>query len=125
MPPTLREIAAIKRGDVLLVDLRDAKGQEQTKIRRAIVVSANFLHNGPLLIVVPASSFKGQELKHYEVLLDKDADTGFTKESFAQPQQVRTIDKDRILEILGRVSDGSLGHVTNALEIVLGIESLE
>jgi mRNA interferase MazF len=109
----IRLVNAIRRGDVLLVDLGSARGKEQKKQRPCVVVSNNVLYkDGDTLIVVPISTHGGKgKAKAYEVQL-KNGDGGLEQDAAAMPHQVRTIDaRERVVEIWGHLSENALFEV--------------
>lgn len=119
--PTLHQLSQLIRGTVVEVDLTvDTTGHEQIKIRPAVIVSMNQItQNSQCVIVVPLSSFKGLKLKTWEVGVIPAGHGGLKADSFAQPQQVRAIDKERILDIWGILNDAWMLGISDALDLVL------
>lgn len=116
-----KALSEVKQGQVLVVDLGGAQGQEQEKTRPCLVVSAReYNGNGRLLIVVPITSLdkesgSSREAKPHEVELPAGCG-GLSVRSAAVPGQVRTIDRtSRVKEILGFVSEDRLGEVSDLL----------
>jgi mRNA interferase MazF len=114
------------RGNVVVVDLNDAQGHEQSKIRPAVVISSDF-HNDRLdtVVIVPISSLKeGSEARAHEVLLKK-GEGGLDVDSVAQPIQIRTIDrKPRVKRVLGKLPPLSVGRIGIKLIETLGLTSI-
>lgn len=113
----IKLINGIRRGDVLLVDLRGSKGKEQAKSRPCVVVSNDTLFkHGDTLIVVPISTHGGQgKPKAFEVALSK-GDGGLDEDGAAIPHQVRTIDaRERVIEIWGQLSPAALQEIQDML----------
>jgi len=103
--PSDSALRAITRGTVLVIDISDARGFEQNKsTRTAIVVSSDTLNKKlATLIVVPTTSQKGRSAFPHEVPIPQ-GEGGLDADSFAQPVQIRTIDRfARVRRILGHV----------------------
>lgn len=86
---------AIKRGDVVNVDLRGATGGEKEGVRPCVVVQNDGGNRGsPLTIVVPltdVAQFKG----YPQQVRISDADLGpGGKDSIAECGHIRSIDRD-------------------------------
>ena len=92
------------RGDIYLVDLTDQVGSEQSGVRPAVVVQ-NELGNAysPTTIVCPLTS-KNKSLSATHVSLTPD-EAGIIKDSTVLCEQVRVIDKTRIIKKLGEVNN--------------------
>ena len=101
---------AIKRGDVHLINLNPTRGREIKKVRPCVVVSPDELNRHMQThIVAPLTTgshqypfrvpcrFKG---KVSHVVLD----------------QLRTVDRERLVRNLGRVSPGTLKRVLTVLQ---------
>jgi mRNA interferase MazF len=115
----------IRRWDLFWADLDHPVGSEQGGARRPVLVVSNDGINTflPVVTQIPLTKLEGKVRKVYpfEVLLPKEVvGTGWT--SIAKPQQVRTIDKLRLLEKIGELTDGALqGEIENRLLEHFGI----
>jgi len=115
------QLARIVRGTVVLVDLTDGVGKEQTKVRPAVVVSADTLNKRlTTLIVVPISGLKDKKPFKHEVFIRK-GEGDLTEDSVAQPVQIRTLDRDRrVVRVLGQLSPATMSQLGGSLFGVLG-----
>lgn len=111
----------MKRGDVYLADLSPVKGSEQGG-KRPVVIIQNDVGNkhSPTVIIaaITAKINKARIPTHVEIgrsnhQLDKD--------SVILLEQIRTIDKNRLIEKLTVLSSEKMNEVDNALEISLGL----
>jgi mRNA interferase MazF len=110
------------RGEVWKAELRPAKGHEQTKERRVLIVQNDVANEySSCITVVPITSYQGERLYPVEVLLTAP-EGGTTTDSVIQASQIRTLDKElRFTEYCGRVSESTMSKVDEALKIHLGL----
>lgn len=98
----------VRRWDFFWADLDYPVGSEQGGDRRPVLVVSNDGINGslPVITQIPLTKLEGKARRVYpfEVLLQQEVvGTGWT--SIAMPQQVRTIDKSRLLAKIGELTD--------------------
>jgi mRNA interferase MazF len=115
----------VRRWDLYWADLDYPVGSEQGGNRRPVLVVSNDGINTSLPVVtqIPLTKLEGKSRRVYpfEVLLPKEV-VGTGLSSIAMPQQVRTIDKSRLLEKIGELSDPGLqAEVENRLLEHFGI----
>jgi mRNA interferase MazF len=115
----------MRRGEVRLVDLDPVRGSEASKRRPAVVVSndhangvAERLGRG-VVTVVPVTSNTARVFP-FQVLLATD-DTGLHVESKAQAEQVRAVSVDRLGPPLGRLPQGAMSALDDALRLHLDL----
>jgi mRNA interferase MazF len=113
-----------QRGDIFLVDFDPNIGSEIQKIRPAIIIQ-NDIDNkySPVTITAAITSYKGEHLYATEILIEK-GDAGLICDSVILLNQIRTVDKQRLIKKLGRVGDEILDSVDIALQLSLGIIKL-
>lgn len=112
----------VKRGDVFNVDFGTGIGSEQNGIRPVIIAQNNIGNKfSPTVIVISITSqqTKAKLPTHVEI---KGGQFGLTKDSIVLGEQIRTIDKKRLLGKLGEVDEITNKRIKEALEIsmVLG-----
>lgn len=113
------------RGTIIKVSLSPTLGREQAGVRPALVVSSSFFNErSDLLIVLPITSKKVDRVYPFEVALDHIA-CGLEAPSKAMANQVRTIDKQRVIGIYGVVGSDTLAAVDEALALTLGLTDIE
>ncbi|OGW05042.1 MAG: MazF family transcriptional regulator [Nitrospinae bacterium RIFCSPLOWO2_02_39_17] len=109
-----------KRGEIWLVLLEPIVGSEIGKTRPAVVISNNKNNQfSDTITVIPLTS-KTAKVYPFEALLPKE-DTGLIKDSKAKSNQIRTVDKRRLVNFLGSASEERLQEIEQALLIHLGI----
>jgi mRNA interferase MazF len=113
-----------KRGDVVLVDFDPTIGAEIRKTRPALVIQNDIdnLHS-PITIVAALSSQIAGERYPTEVVLHPP-EGGLTKPSVVLLNQIRSVDRRRLVGRLGRLKPATLIRVDQALRISLGLVSV-
>ena len=111
------------RGVVVRVRFDPAEGSEIRKTRPAVVVSNDAACRfDAVLQVVPVTRLPGRDLRPYESLVESDG-SGLSKPSRLVANQIRTISRKRVGEILGRISVEEARQLDRALKIQLSLGS--
>ncbi len=108
--------ASIKRGDIFLVNFDPTVGAEVRKTRPAVVVS-NDINNShsPIVSIAPITS---NITRIYSFEVEIPAGTaGLRKRSKVMVNQTRAVDKLRLLEKKGRLSNDILSRLDSALRL--------
>ena len=111
----------LRRGSVVLLALDPGRGHEQRGLRPAIVVSDPAVVTSrcyPLLCVVPLTGRPGRGALYPEVL---PGESGLAKPSFALVDQLRSVDKRRVVRAFGRVAAMELSRIDEGLRLYLGL----
>ncbi len=111
----------IRRGDVVIVRLDPAEGNEMKQTRPAVVLQNDIGNkNSSTTIVAPATgTHRGYP---FEVLVEA-AESPFEKDSSIRLDQIRTVSVDkRIHSVLGRLNAETMEAVDEALKLSLGLE---
>lgn len=105
----------VRRGDVVWVDLGKPEGSEQGGIRPAVVIQNDDGNkHSPCVIVSPITSqFRRPMVTHVGV--DPSKETGLYKPSIVITEQIRTIDKSKVLSKVGKLSDNLMNCINRAL----------
>jgi len=112
----------IKRGDLFYADLSPVVGSEQGGIRPVLIVQNDVGNKySPTIIAVAVTSqlTKAKLPTHIEL---KAEDYGLAKDSVALCEQIRTLDKRRLKEKIGRLTKSKIREINNAMLISLGFE---
>ncbi len=112
----------IKKGDVYLAALDPVMGREISKTRPVVVVSndKNNVFSGTVTIL-PISSQSLDKIYPFEVLLPKGS-ANLPKDSKIKADQIRTIDKSRIIRHLGALEASEIESAEKAIKIHLAME---
>lgn len=109
----------VKRGQIYLADLNPIVGSEQGGERPVIVIQNDIGNRySPTSIVVPVSSRVYKRDLPVHVALKSEC---LPKKSIALLEQVRTIDKKRLKEYIGRVSKREMREIEKAMYVSLDI----
>lgn len=111
----------VKRGDIFYADLSPVVGSEQGGIRPVIVVQNDVGNKYSPTVIVAAITSKINKAKmptHIEIEGEKH---GLTKDSVILAEQIRTIDKRRLKEKIGRLDDHHTELVDYALKVSFGL----
>lgn len=115
----------IKRGDVYFADLSPVRGSEQGGQRPVLIVQNNVGNKYSPTVIVAAITAKIAKAKlptHVEVEASK---VGLLKDSVILLEQVRTIDKSRLIQKLGQLDEQVMLAVNEALLVSLGLSDKE
>ncbi len=110
----------IKRGDVVVVDLEPAKGSEQSKVRPCVVIQ-NDIGNQYSPVTIIACITSGEKATFDTEVAIKSPEGGLKNNSIVLLNQIRTIDKSRIIDYLGTLHTDTMLLIDEALEISLGL----
>lgn len=106
----------IKRGDVVLVDLRGRRGFEQQGIRPCVVIQndiGNKYANTTIIAPITTTN-RNQMPTHVIIQLDE--------ESVVVCEQLVTVDESRLMSKLSRLSEKDMKEIDKAIMISLGVE---
>lgn len=110
----------INRGDIYLANLNPYKGSEQGGKRPVIIIQNNVgNHCSPTVIVTAVTSrfFKKRALPTHVPLDNEELE----KNSLALLEQIRTIDKSRLIRKIGRVPEEKMKEIGAAIHVSLDL----
>jgi mRNA interferase MazF len=117
-------VARPRRGDVCLVSFDPTLGAEIKKTRPAVVLQNNIANRfSPITIVAAITSQMDPTLYPTEVLI-RTPEGGLDVDSIVLLNQIRSIDRQRLIRRLGRVSPDTMAKVDRALIVSLGLTEL-
>jgi len=116
-----KEIAAPKRGDVVVVDFDPTIGAEIRKRRPALVIQ-NDIDNRYSPITIVAAIISQIEAERYPTEVHVlPPEGGLTKPSIVLLNQIRSVDRRRVVGRLGRLGAPTMARVDRALQLSLGL----
>jgi mRNA interferase MazF len=114
-----------RRGEIYLTALDPTLGREIQKTRPALIIQNDVSNRlSDITIVAPITSTVRFPLNPVHVLLPAGPSTGLSVTSVALFNQVRAVDRIRLIQRLGAVDDETLGRVDDAIKISLGLIAL-
>ena len=111
----------VKRGEIYYADLSPVIGSEQGGTRPVLVVQNDVGNKFSPTVIIAAITSQINKAKlptHIEINAN---DFGLAKDSVILLEQIRTIDKKRLREKIGRLDDELLIQVDEALGVSFGI----
>ena len=110
----------IKRGELYYADLSPVVGSEQGGVRPVLVVQNDVGNKYSPTVIAAAVTSKINKAKlptHIELPSNM---YGLQKDSVILLEQIRTLDKRRLKERIGELSESTMNRVDNAILISLG-----
>jgi len=110
------------RGNIVLVNLEPVIGSEQGKTRPAVVIQNNIGNEySPTTIVASITSkIFGKEYLHNVKTTARES--GLKSDSAIQLNQIRTVDKRRIIKKLGFLDESIMRKVDWAIKVSLDLQ---
>jgi mRNA interferase MazF len=120
-PLIWRDGMNIKRGEIYLATLDPVIGQEIAKTRPVLIVSndKNNKFSGTVTIL-PLTSINTQTAYPFEVFLSR-GNANLPKDSKIKADQIRTLDKNRMIKIIGVLNKKDLDAIDKAMKIHLAL----
>lgn len=112
----------IKRGDTFLVDLNPVVGAEQAGIRPALVIQIDKANAAsPHTVIIPFTT-RIREVKLPSHVRIPAGAGGLAEESILLCEQIRVIDKRRLVRKIGSIGEEHLKEAGIAVKVILGLE---
>lgn len=111
----------VKRGDIFYADLSPVIGSEQGGIRPVIIIQNDIGNRYSPTVIVAAITSQINKAKlptHVEI---GSEEYGLNRDSVVLLEQVRTLDKKRLKEKIGHMTDDDMKKVNRALLVSLNL----
>lgn len=111
----------VKRGDIFYADLSPVVGSEQGGTRPVLIVQNDTGNKHSPTVIAAAITSQTNKAKlptHIELT---GSSVGLSKDSVVLLEQIRTIDKRRLREHMGRLDEGMMNRVDNAIAVSFGL----
>ncbi|NLK94273.1 MAG: type II toxin-antitoxin system PemK/MazF family toxin [Clostridiales bacterium] len=111
----------VKRGDIFYADLSPVIGSEQGGIRPVIIMQNDIGNRYSPTVIVAAITSQINKAKlptHVEI---SSIEYGLNRDSVVLLEQIRTLDKKRLKEKIGHMTDSDMQKVNKALLISLSL----
>jgi mRNA interferase MazF len=122
-PPHQKPIIIhISRGDIYLVSFDPTVGHEIKKTRPALIIQNDVGNRYSSLTIVAAITSKISPVPYpVEVVVEPTNANGLSARSAIRLDQVRTVDRQRLIKRLGQVDRATMTMVDRAARISLGL----
>jgi mRNA interferase MazF len=118
-------VVAIKRGDIILCDFNPVIGTEQSGIRPAVIIQIDRANAvSPHTIVAPLTSRIRKSILPSHVFVPIGV-ANLTQDSVILCEQIRVIDKSRIIRVIGHLDREYILQLNMALSTILGLSDDE
>ena len=111
----------VKRGDIFYADLSPVVGSEQGGVRPVLIVQNDTGNkHSPTVIAAAITSQTGKARLPTHITLAAGS-AGLPKDSIVLLEQVRTLDKRRLRERMGKVDGAVMEQVDAAIAVSFGL----
>lgn len=117
----MAKLEKLVRGEIYLVNFDPTIGSEIRKTRPALIIQNDVANkHSPVTIVAAITSQYDGKLYPTEVLIPEN-EAGMKKPSVVLLNQIRSIDKSRLVKKMGKVSNRTLLRINTSIKISLGL----
>lgn len=114
----------IKRGDIYYADLAPVVGSEQGGTRPVLIIQNDMGNrHSPTVIAAAITSRQKKKPLPTHIRLE-DSPRGLEQESTVLLEQVRTIDRARLKEYIGRADRATMQDVDHAIAVSFGLDGI-
>ena len=112
----------IKKGDVYYADLTPVVGSEQGGVRPVLIIQNDVGNRfSPTVIAAAITSRQGKRALPTHIRLKSNLQ-GLHDNSIVLLEQVRTIDRGRLKEYIGRLNANTMHDIDHAIAVSFGLE---
>ena len=112
----------IKRGDIVLVNFEPVRGSEQRGVRPSLIIQNDIFNKySPITIVAPITSKSFKKEYPTNVLIKKE-DSKLNLDSTILLNQIKTIDKSRIIKRISSLDNFIMNNVDRAIKVSLALD---
>jgi mRNA interferase MazF len=112
--------AAPLRGEIWDLNFDPTISHEQAGVRPALILSEDIFNKGPADLVMVAPLTRTRREIRWRVPVSPP-EGGLSGESFIQCESVRSVSKQRLRRLRGRIAGSTLQEVEDRLRILLGL----
>ena len=114
----------IKKGDIYYADLTPVMGSEQGGIRPVLIIQNNTGNrHSPTVIAAAITSQSGKHRLPTHIKVN-DKLRGLYQDSTVLLEQVRTIDRIRLKDYIGRLNADTMQYVDRAIAVSFGLDEI-
>jgi mRNA interferase MazF len=113
-----------RRGEIYLTALDPALGHEIKKTRPALVIQNDVTNQYGMTTIVAAITSKVSAPPYPNEVLVQPSNTGLQVVSTVRLDQIRTVDRKRLIRRIGKADQDAMRRVDQAISISLGLIKL-
>lgn len=114
----------IRRGDIYYADLSPVVGSEQGGIRPVLILQNNVGNRYSPTVIAAAITSQTEKNRLPTHIRLSSPDCGLARDSVVLLEQVRTLDKRRLRERMGRLGEAAMDKVNRAISISFGLDPI-
>ena len=115
-------ITKVKRGDIFLADLSAYQGSEQKGVRPVLIIQNNKGNKYSTTTIVACLSSKIENKAHLPTHYILPERIGLKYRSMVLCEQIRVIDKKRLLKKISKLSKLDMKHINRKISISLELK---
>ena len=113
----------VERGDIFFADLNPVTGSEQGGTRPVVVIQNDTGNRfSPTVIVAAITSNLSKARLPTHIIIDAGVLPG---KSVVLLEQIRTIDKTRLIKKMGRLGEDDMRRIDGAISVSMGFENTQ
>lgn len=114
----------IRKGDIYYADLTPVVGSEQGGVRPVLIIQNDVGNRfSPTVIAAAITSRQGKRILPTHIRLEDDLQ-GLHNNSMVLLKQIRTIDRTRLREYIGRLNVSTMHEIDHAIAISFGLNEI-
>lgn len=114
-----------RRGEIYYLDFSPAQGSEMRGPRPALVIQNDVGNRVSRLTIVAAITSNLKAARLPVCVQVSPAESGLSRESVVNLGHIYTVDKSRLRQLMGRLPDGLMEQVDEALQTSVGLAPFE
>ena len=111
----------VKRGDIYFADLSPVVGSEQGGMRPVLIVQNDTGNRHSPTVIAAAITSRRHKARLPTHIEFSGRSVGLSRDSVILLEQIRTIDKRRLRERMGKLDERAMTRVNNALAVSVGL----
>ncbi len=114
-------MSIVKRGEIYYADLSPVVGSEQGGMRPVLIVQNDTGNRHSPTVIAAAITSRLDKAKLPTHIALSSQTTGLNRDSIILLEQIRTLDKSRLRERMGRIDENTMNAVDAALAVSFGL----
>ena len=111
----------VRRGDIFYADLGNTVGSEQRGARPVLIIQNDLGNRYSPTVIVAALTSKVNK-KHLPTHVEVGIECGLREKSIIMFEKITTIDRQRLRDYVGTVSDAKIAEINTAIKVSMGLE---